>query len=85
MSLAREPVSNGSIGPTRRLASDCVRRIPSGASCSSRDRWEFPGAHAAAFSALVPASHRLDVRLGGATVSDDLFPLTDGGELPADR
>jgi heme-degrading monooxygenase HmoA len=43
------------------------------------------GAHAAAFSALVPASHRLDVWLGGAAVSDDSFPLTDGGELPADR
>ena len=44
-----------------------------------------PGAHAAAFSALVLASHRLDVWLGGAAVSDDSFPLTDGGDLPADR
>ena len=43
------------------------------------------GAHAAAFSALVLASHRLDVWLGGAAVSDDSFPLTDGGDLPADR
>ena len=43
------------------------------------------GAHAAAFSALIRASHRLDVWLGGATESDDSFPLTDGGHLPADR
>ena len=43
------------------------------------------GAHAAAFIALIPASHRLYVRLGSATESGDSFPLTDGGRLPADR
>jgi hypothetical protein len=43
------------------------------------------GAHAAAFSALFPASHRREVWLGGAAESDDSFPLTDGGDLPADR
>jgi hypothetical protein len=43
------------------------------------------GAHAAAFIALIPASHRLDVWLGGATESDDSFPRTDGGHLPTDR
>ena len=43
------------------------------------------GAHAAAASALVPASHRLDAWLGGATDDDDSFPLMGGGHLPADR
>ena len=46
---------------------------------------QYPGAHAAAFSALIPVSHRLDVWLGDATVSDCSFPLTDGGDLPAAR
>src|ERR1700722_14860259 len=43
------------------------------------------GAHAAAFNALFRASHRLDAWLGGASETDDSFPLTDGGNLPADR
>jgi hypothetical protein len=42
------------------------------------------GAHAAVFNALFRASHRLDVWLGGASETDDSFPLTDGGDLPAD-
>jgi hypothetical protein len=41
--------------------------------------------HAAAVSALVPASHRRDAWLGCAPDGDDSFPLTDGGRLPADR
>jgi len=32
-----------------------------------------PGAHAAAFSARFPASHRRDVWLGGAAESDDSY------------
>ena len=42
------------------------------------------GAHAADFSTLILASHRRDVWLGGAAENDDSFPLTDGGDLPAD-
>jgi NAD(P)-dependent dehydrogenase (short-subunit alcohol dehydrogenase family) len=42
------------------------------------------GAHAAAFIALIPASLRLYVGLGSATEDGDSFPLTDGGDLPAD-
>jgi hypothetical protein len=47
-------------------------------------RSEFTGAHAAVFSALIRASHRLDVWLDGAAETDSSFPLTDGGDLPAD-
>src|SRR5229473_2669661 len=43
-----------------------------------------PGAHATEFSALILASHRRDVWLGGAAENDDSFPRTDGGDLPAD-
>jgi|ERR1700691_3992834 prephenate dehydrogenase len=43
------------------------------------------GAHAAAFAALIRASHRRDVWLGGAAESDGSFLLTDEGHLLADR
>src|SRR5882724_3743447 len=42
------------------------------------------GAHAAVFSALIFASHRRDVWLGGVAENDGSFPRTDGGNLPAD-
>jgi hypothetical protein len=44
-----------------------------------------PGAHAAAVSALIPASHRLDAWLGGAPDGEDSFPRTDGGHLPTSK
>jgi len=46
---------------------------------------EGTGAHAAVFSALILASHRGDVWLGGTAENDDSFPQTEGGGLPADR
>ena len=47
--------------------------------------WMFvTGAHAAVFSALILASYRWDVWLGGVAENDDSFPRTDGGDLPAD-
>jgi hypothetical protein len=42
------------------------------------------GAHAAVFSELILASHRREVWLGSAAENDGSFPLTDGGDLPAD-
>jgi hypothetical protein len=52
---------------------------------SSLSLSQYHGAHAAAFIARIPASHRLYVWLGSATESDDSFPQTDGGNLPADK
>ena len=54
---------------------------PSSIQAVSHSRWRhigihivsFTGAHAAVFSALVPASHRLYVSLGCATENDDSF------------
>jgi hypothetical protein len=44
----------------------------------------FTGVHAAAFSALIPASRRRSVGLGGCAEIDGSFPLTDGEHLPTD-
>jgi hypothetical protein len=44
-----------------------------------------PGAHAAFFSARFPDSRRRTAWLVGAAEEEDSFPLTDGGDLPADR
>jgi hypothetical protein len=53
---------------------------------ASRDTHaDYPGAHAAAVSAGIHASHRLYGWLGSATDPGDSFPLMDGGRLPADR
>ena len=43
------------------------------------------GVHAAAVSALIPASRRRDAWLGGAPDGEDSFPLMDGEHLAANR
>jgi hypothetical protein len=43
------------------------------------------GVHAAAFTALIRASRRRGAWLGGAAEGENLFPLTDGEHLAANR
>src|SRR5277367_984256 len=42
--------------------------------------FQISGAHAAAFSLLIRASHRLDVWLGDGAESEDSFPLSRTGD-----
>jgi len=51
----------------------------------SMSRNRFAGVHAAAFTALIPASRRQAAWLGGAAEGEDSFPLTDGEHLAANR